>query len=565
MVKNEKQVETVTHTLRVRKLDGKQCIGSFVPDKDQQVVFGSCTTADVVLPGEKVASIHAMLRITKNGEVVLYDLGSKSGTLVEGKRIIQSAVQPGTKFEIGGHKFQVELVSHDPKDAPEQKLFWEARGENCHILDVAMLVGGKLDSLFQLGPNQKLRVGHDEDEVFFEGLDGSAPLVERRRLDGDRNQEGAYCFLPMGFRAEVYDARNQLVGNVDKAGEYFCIGERQKAKLISESIEVQVYWRSQESRMDRGTPDAETKRFKESVSVSMALSTLILAIMYFMPKSVKEEELAESKKGSYFRVTQVEPTQAPAPAPAAAPMETVTQVVEKQAVAQPKTVQQTVQKVVTPEPPKPSKSTVASLSSLSNLLNRTNTKNVSVGERGRKVVEAAIVPVSSGASGLKTDIGGQAQAGSVNTSALTQALQAGAQGAVAGLKGFKGGSGLGAGSSFGNGPPSMDVGLGDSDAETTGGLDKSVIAAIVREHLGQIKHCYERQLLVDANLFGKVVANWSINPDGMVDETSVKKSTMGNAAVENCVLGKIKTWKFPKPRGGGKVIVSYPFLFKSVN
>ena len=297
--------------------------------------------------------------------------------------------------------------------------------------------------------------------------------------------------------------------------------------------------------------------------------------MSFMPKVDKEEELAEKKSG-YYRVTRVEPTQAPAPAPAPAPaaMDTVDQVVEKEPVAkvaakQPvtKPVQVAVVKpVVAPTPPKPTQQTVAVQSALSNLLNRALPKNLPVSDRGRKVMEASIVPVASGGSaGLKQDIGAQTAAGAVNTSALASALKSGTGGAAAGLKGFKGGAGEGLTQGFGNGPPSMDVGMGDSDAETSGGLDKSVIAAIVREHLGQIKHCYERQLLVDPSIFGKVVANWTINGEGIVDATSVKKTTLGNVNVENCVMGKIKGWKFPKPRGGGKVIVSYPFLFKSVN
>ena len=37
---------------------------------------------------------------------------------------------------------------------------------------------------------------------------------------------------------------------------------------------------------------------------------------------------------------------------------------------------------------------------------------------------------------------------------------------------------------------------------------------------------------------------------------------MGDAAVEQCVAGLVGTWVFPKPVGGGVVIVSYPFVLK---
>lgn len=557
--------------LRVRMLEGKACIGSFVRDGEQQFTIGSSKTADIVLPGKKVSGIHAMLRVTAENNVILYDLGSKNGTFVLGKKIVQSQLDTGSQFEIGNQKFRVDLLEADMKQAPEHKLFWEARGTSADILDIAVLHGGKLGEMFHLEANERLRVGYEDGEFFLEGLERNMAFVERKRLDG--GAEGAYCFLPLGFVAEIYDAKNQLVGSINKTGEYFCISQGQKARLIGQDSEIHIYWRRQEVRVDRANPDPENRRFKESVSVSLALSMLIVAIMSFMPTQEKEEELAEKKSG-YYRVTRTEPTQAEAPAPTpapSAPMATVDQVVEKEPVAKvvaKQPVQQPVQqiaKVVAPEPPKPNQQTVAVQSALSNLLNRSLAKNLPVSDRGRKVMQASIVPVASGASGLKQDIGGQATAGAVNTGALASALKQGTAGAAAGMKGFQGGSGIGLSNGFGNGPPSMDIGMGDSEAETSGGLDKGVIAAIVREHLGQIKHCYERQLLVDPNIFGKVVANWTINAQGVVDATSVKKTTMGNVAVENCVLSKIKTWKFPKPRGGGKVIVSYPFLFKSVN
>jgi hypothetical protein len=40
---------------------------------------------------------------------------------------------------------------------------------------------------------------------------------------------------------------------------------------------------------------------------------------------------------------------------------------------------------------------------------------------------------------------------------------------------------------------------------------------------------------------------------------------MNNKTVETCIAARIKNWQFPKPKGGGTVLVSYPFLFKSLN
>jgi TonB family protein len=62
-----------------------------------------------------------------------------------------------------------------------------------------------------------------------------------------------------------------------------------------------------------------------------------------------------------------------------------------------------------------------------------------------------------------------------------------------------------------------------------------------------------------------VKVRFTISGDGGVDSQSVAQTTLKSAMVEECILRRIATWKFPTPKGGTKVLVSYPFLFKSVN
>ena len=51
---------------------------------------------------------------------------------------------------------------------------------------------------------------------------------------------------------------------------------------------------------------------------------------------------------------------------------------------------------------------------------------------------------------------------------------------------------------------------------------------------------------------------------GQVVASVLQNSTMGNARVENCVVQAVRRWEFPKPLGGGIVIVTYPFAFTPV-
>ena len=55
----------------------------------------------------------------------------------------------------------------------------------------------------------------------------------------------------------------------------------------------------------------------------------------------------------------------------------------------------------------------------------------------------------------------------------------------------------------------------------------------------------------------------TISPKGYVQQASVSQTSLRNATVERCMTQKIRTWKFPEPKGGGIVIVNYPFIFKN--
>jgi hypothetical protein len=79
--------------------------------------------------------------------------------------------------------------------------------------------------------------------------------------------------------------------------------------------------------------------------------------------------------------------------------------------------------------------------------------------------------------------------------------------------------------------------------------------------MNQIRYCYQRELTKNPALGGKIVIKFTIAKDGTVSQASTKSTTMSNSAVENCIVGRFMRMQFPEPKGGGIVIVSYPFLF----
>ncbi len=132
-----------------------------------------------------------------------------------------------------------------------------------------------------------------------------------------------------------------------------------------------------------------------------------------------------------------------------------------------------------------------------------------------------------------------------------------------GKAGGKGTSGMG---DIANGKTGTGgVGLLEDEGEIVGGLDREIIAQYIKSQLGQILYCYERQLSANPELYGKVAIKFTISGDGGVETQRIGDSTLKNATVEGCILQRVAKWKFPAPEGGTKVLVTYPFLFKSTN
>jgi outer membrane biosynthesis protein TonB len=102
------------------------------------------------------------------------------------------------------------------------------------------------------------------------------------------------------------------------------------------------------------------------------------------------------------------------------------------------------------------------------------------------------------------------------------------------------------------------------EVEVRGALDPAVIRQIIEERLSEIRYCYENSLLKNDQLSGKVAASWTIQAAGDVADikTTVNSKEMGG--LESCVQSQIARWKFPEPKGGGRVHVRYPFVFNPV-
>ena len=93
------------------------------------------------------------------------------------------------------------------------------------------------------------------------------------------------------------------------------------------------------------------------------------------------------------------------------------------------------------------------------------------------------------------------------------------------------------------------------------GLPRDVVARVIARHQSEIRYCYERALQHTAGLGGKVAVVFTIDATGSVAQVDVAESGLGSPEVESCMTSRIGRWKFPEPKGGGVVSVSYPWVF----
>ncbi|HZS35843.1 MAG TPA: TonB family protein [Polyangia bacterium] len=98
-------------------------------------------------------------------------------------------------------------------------------------------------------------------------------------------------------------------------------------------------------------------------------------------------------------------------------------------------------------------------------------------------------------------------------------------------------------------------------AHVVGGLDPEIARRIVRRHMNEVRFCYERELARAPALHGRVTIQFTIDARGQVPASAVQQSTINNPAVEQCVAAAFRRFEFPKPQGGGLVMVTYPIVF----
>jgi hypothetical protein len=139
---------------------------------------------------------------------------------------------------------------------------------------------------------------------------------------------------------------------------------------------------------------------------------------------------------------------------------------------------------------------------------------------------------------------------------------AGGPGLSARFQGTGDQTGTGVGGVIGGSPFVELSSKGGFSGTVTEGLDQSEVGKVIYEHAAEVKKCYEAGLALSPGLQGRIVVEFAISPQGRVSDARAAEDTTGSTVLPGCLLGKLRSWVFPKPRGGVTVQVKYPFQFR---
>ena len=98
--------------------------------------------------------------------------------------------------------------------------------------------------------------------------------------------------------------------------------------------------------------------------------------------------------------------------------------------------------------------------------------------------------------------------------------------------------------------------------ESKRGRDSDSINETIDKYALEVHYCYQQQLRKFPTLNGKVIVKFTIRPLGDIINIRIIRSTLYNKEVEDCLVRRMKTWKFPEIAPSyGNLDITYPFIF----
>ncbi|RKH44033.1 TonB family protein [Corallococcus sicarius] len=599
-------------TLKVFKGD------TLVASKDYErdiIKIGRLSSAHLCLEDDKVSRIHSVIEVAGDGSMSIIDMGSVEGTYVNGKRVNKGQISFGDEVRVGGTTIRLESpaavaavnlaaaaamaasVAPTQKNkvvAPAAKAPEEAPEAPSEDEEAAPRVRTvrRTKSNGPLGVSLRLLWGDQRVGEFFvpPGAKKGFTVGSAKGVDFvmDDARLGGPSFEVLRTDGQTFSVRfaRKMKGELTRKGETLdleAVIESGKASNEGESYAVTLeaddfFWVDLGGLTLEAQLQSMPKRVVVPVGENLDYTALnIFLVMFFiatafvihsMNSSGEGDEYADELAGNDARIAKLI---------IKAPETQKNKFLEKLNQQREKKSGEMAQKTRADEGQMGKKDAL-----------KANNRTVSKGDLNRKdEARALTAKIFGGGKGGISNIFGKSGLGGELKSAMGNVFSAkvgnaGGFGGM-GLRGSGGGGGTGDSIGIGGigtkgrgggsggygtgvgtlgGKQSVDVGITSSVLEVMGSLDKELIRQVIQRNRGQIRYCYESLLNRFPKLGGKVSVKFIISATGSVATSNVAQSTAGNSDLETCVAGRVRIWKFPEPKGGGSVIVTYPFIFK---
>lgn len=93
-------------------------------------------------------------------------------------------------------------------------------------------------------------------------------------------------------------------------------------------------------------------------------------------------------------------------------------------------------------------------------------------------------------------------------------------------------------------------------------FDARVVLQAIRRRVSGVRRCYDRVLLRDPNISGRITIRFAVDSHGRFVRTNVASNGTGSQQLANCVAGIIGRTRASRGPDGSPVPFTYPFIFR---
>jgi len=590
--------------LRITGPDGR--VHESVTDQES-VILGSGAGAAVRIPDPQVSNLHLMLKRERNGVVKVIDLGSEAGTHVSGRRVLEPhSLASGDVISVGRSRVEVLFglpPSAQPRppaptsfadltldrgasavpalrlDAPPRharppeapaararrapaRVPSEPPTPQHHALQVALVWGDRVLDVKHFADGAPVRIGdspRNHFQVFSAAVGASMRLAVA---------EGGKVAVTLPPQARVTVAKAGGASRAASGVAAVTLGLDELARVEIENVALLVRQVRPPPGIALHRGDRQDFTFFKVAAISLLAGAALVVSLVITPREAQSSDDLFRENAQQVAHYLVHPVVIPKPVK---PKQQETLAEGEKASEEEGRMGKPEEKKLEADPSRPGSPIVDPRKKEAD---RNTIKHVgllgAVARLGGKDGSSNVLGPGGFGTGLNDAVGGLKTGAGMGDQRGFGGL--GERGTGPGA----GGTGLGLGGlgtkGKGRGPPGGSGDLGGLQKEivkvvpgktiVVGGLSKDVIYKVVKSHEREIQYCYEQELNAHPDLAGKVAVVWTIGPDGGVTDASVTETSLGADRAEQCMLTRIRRWKFPEVPGGGIVTVTFPWVFK---